>query len=514
MIKNAHFPPLLNSEKQWKCWISLFLLHYGIANVFSEITVREYFPQTNDTIEINTFYSRPASGSWSADIPDIGIEGWILYAKPHNACGPVVPPPKSPVIKKPWILMARRYDCRFIDKAQYAQQAGYSAIIIHNVGSDSAMQMGGDDSFEINISAVSMGEFQAADLMNYGYNKDPRYTIKITNEMDISWLEKYLWPFFGVVTGCFCCMGIYILVKWALERRRMRRIASRRRLSTKQLNKIPTKKFKKGDAYEVCAICLEDYEENEKLRILPCNHAYHTKCVDPWLTKSRKFCPVCKRKILTKKEAEKLKKKTEQREREESQRRAEAERRQEQREEREEEEEDEEQAESSAVESSEEETEERDERDSGEAQPLIQDPPLTVVDRLRRFFRRRQTIEVEIVDDQSQPPLRDNHVRSGSRSSYGSMNNVDPVNSQIEAAESHLQQNTQHAGGLQASVGDTDRLRRHFQNHPDDLVRQIPTTVAVYATVHVEQHHPPQPEAGAASSSDTEVEQAQRNLVV
>merc|ERR1712142_174697 len=132
------------------------------------------------------------------------------------------------------------------------------------------------------------------------------------------------------------------------------------------------------------------------------------------------------------------------------------------------------------------------------------------VDRLRRFFRRRQTIEVEVVDDESQPPLRDNQFRS----SYGSLNNVDPINSQIEAAESHLQQNTQHAGGLQASVGDTDRLRRHFQNHPDDLVRQIPTTVAVYATVHVEQHHPPQPETGAASSSDTEVEQAQRNMVV
>ena len=50
------------------------------------------------------------------------------------------------------------------------------------------------------------------------------------------------------------------LVQWGLERRRMQRIASRRRLSTKQLSKIPTKKFKKGDAYEVCAICLEDYE--------------------------------------------------------------------------------------------------------------------------------------------------------------------------------------------------------------------------------------------------------------
>jgi len=131
---------------------------------------------------------------------------------------------------------------------------------------------------------------------------------------------------------------------------------------------------------------------------------------------------------------------------------------------------------------------------------LIQDPPLTVVDRLRRFFRRRQTIEVEVVDDESQPPLRDNQFRS----SYGSLNNVDPINSQIEAAESHLQQSSQHAGALQGSDGDTERLRHHFQNHPDELVRQVPTTVAVYATVHVDQHLSPSP-AGAVGDGDFHV---------
>lgn len=42
-----------------------------------------------------------------------------------------------------------------------------------------------------------------------------------------------------------------------------------------------------------CAICLEMYQMWDQVRTIPCFHAFHQKCIDPWL-RHRAFCPVCK----------------------------------------------------------------------------------------------------------------------------------------------------------------------------------------------------------------------------
>ncbi|GLJ38377.1 hypothetical protein SUGI_0781480 [Cryptomeria japonica] len=67
-------------------------------------------------------------------------------------------------------------------------------------------------------------------------------------------------------------------------------------LDKESLNALPIVEYKPENpkAGLECAVCLSEFEENEKLRVLPsCNHGFHTECIDMWLH-SHTSCPLCR----------------------------------------------------------------------------------------------------------------------------------------------------------------------------------------------------------------------------
>ncbi|XP_049763066.1 RING finger protein 44-like isoform X1 [Schistocerca gregaria] len=72
--------------------------------------------------------------------------------------------------------------------------------------------------------------------------------------------------------------------------------AKPRGLAKIEIEQLPSYKFNAdthhGDQTS-CVVCMCDFEARQMLRVLPCSHEFHAKCVDKWL-KSNRTCPICR----------------------------------------------------------------------------------------------------------------------------------------------------------------------------------------------------------------------------
>ncbi|CDP04045.1 unnamed protein product [Coffea canephora] len=109
----------------------------------------------------------------------------------------------------------------------------------------------------------------------------------------------------ALLCALICALGLNSIVRCALRCSRRfaletpEGVASRLAssgLTKDALRKIPVAVYKSGIniAATDCPICLGEFSEGEKVRILPrCNHGFHVKCVDTWLL-SHSSCPTCR----------------------------------------------------------------------------------------------------------------------------------------------------------------------------------------------------------------------------
>lgn len=111
----------------------------------------------------------------------------------------------------------------------------------------------------------------------------------------------------ALLCALVCALGLNTIVRCAL--RCGRRVAMEQQpvhasantgLKKRALRKIPVEVYGPGTSVPAteCPICLGDFADGEKVRVLPkCHHGFHVRCIDTWLV-GHPSCPTCRSPIV------------------------------------------------------------------------------------------------------------------------------------------------------------------------------------------------------------------------
>lgn len=229
--------------------------------------------------------------------------GTLFLAEPLDACSSVtstVKPVKG--CNLPFLLIVRG-GCSFEDKVRRAQNAGFKAAIVYDNEDDGILVAMAGNSAGIKIHAVFISKASGEALKMYAGRADMELWI-------IPSFENSAWSIMAISFISLLAMSAVLATCFFVRRHRIRRERPRASsvrefhgMSSRLVKAMPslifTSVLEDNSTSRTCAICLEDYNVGEKLRVLPCRHKFHAFCVDSWLTSWRTFCPVCKRDART-----------------------------------------------------------------------------------------------------------------------------------------------------------------------------------------------------------------------
>jgi hypothetical protein len=202
-----------------------------------------------------------------------------------------------------------------VQKVLSAEAAGASAVIIFDSVPEPVIAMGhaGGGFAEPSIPSVFIGMDDGEMLKNVVQHGAWEYrpsAVLLPGAGAFSPLGLAVCGSFGILLTVIV-MGSFLFRQQPLEARYSAPIgagpafppfpAASSGLPSECLQRLPVAKYKdvqalQGGGEATCSICLEEFGSDERLKILPCGHWYHTQCIDKWLV-GHVDCPLCKRDV-------------------------------------------------------------------------------------------------------------------------------------------------------------------------------------------------------------------------
>ncbi|XP_057706709.1 E3 ubiquitin-protein ligase RNF130 [Corythoichthys intestinalis] len=220
----------------------------------------------------------------------------------HQGCDPntrFVAPPRG----IQWVALLQRGNCTFKEKILKAAAFNASAVLIYNNSTNKTVKMGHEGTGDT-----------VAVMITEAYGKEILALLERNLSVAVTVLVGQRGPvnrgslvFVSVSFIVLMIISSAWLIFYFIQKIRYGAAAHQghRRLgdaAKKAIGKLGTRTVKKGDKetdpdFNHCAVCIEAYQLNDVVRVLPCKHVFHRACVDPWLNEHC-TCPMCKLDIL------------------------------------------------------------------------------------------------------------------------------------------------------------------------------------------------------------------------
>ncbi|GKV41445.1 hypothetical protein SLEP1_g48981 [Rubroshorea leprosula] len=224
-----------------------------------------------------------------------GICGALVVVDPENACSSLRNGVRSNRTDQKRFALIVRGDCAFEEKIRNAQDGGFDAAIVYDDRNRGSLVYMMVDPKEITVHAVFVSKAAGEFLKEYANGEEGECCI-------FPPYNGRAWTVLAIYFITVLAITVFLVITFLTPRNWLNwhgRDHFCRSVDSRMVERLPrfafnSAHFSQNRIGETCAICLEDYKDGEVVKVLPCQHDFHSGCVDSWLTKWGTFCPVCK----------------------------------------------------------------------------------------------------------------------------------------------------------------------------------------------------------------------------